>query len=135
MTAELRLLDLARANTWTDEEIKAIARQDRRSAYDLAVSRLRAPSSSQSFRDLLTVHPTCIASSAAIIAIAPRGDGGRPPRFANDVARNATTIGADRHRATRAVPRDDSPTGRTAETRTDWNALRCLVPTSSRLGV
>ncbi len=41
MTAELRLLDLARAKTWTDEEIKAIARQDRRSAYDLATRKFR----------------------------------------------------------------------------------------------
>ena len=87
----------------------------------VAVSRLRAPSSSQSFRDLLTVHPTCIASSPAIIAIAPRGEGGRPPRFANDVARNATTIGAGRHRATRRLP--DGATGQRPQKRVEISEI------------
>ena len=117
----------------------------------VAVSRLRAPSSSQSFRDLLTVHPTCIASSPAIIAIAPRGDGGRPPRFANDVARNATTIGAGRHRATRAVPtrrrrqrpqkrveiseigvRLKASSARTTLTRNDFSGFRDLARATPR---
>ena len=41
---------------------------------------------------LVTVHVICAASRAAIIAIAVRGDGGRPPCFASDAARYANTM-------------------------------------------
>ena len=43
-------------------------------------------------RDRLVVHPICSARSAAIIAIAARGDGGLPPRFASEVAAHVSTI-------------------------------------------
>lgn len=41
MTAELRLLNTARPQAWSDEEIKAVAREDRRAAYDLATRKFR----------------------------------------------------------------------------------------------
>ncbi len=41
MTAELRLLNPAQAKQWADEDIKAVARDDRRAAYDLATRKFR----------------------------------------------------------------------------------------------
>ena len=41
MTAELRLLNTARPKDWSDEYIKAIARQDLRAGYDLATRKFR----------------------------------------------------------------------------------------------
>lgn len=78
-----------------------------------------AGSPRRALRCLVTVHVICAASRAAIIAIAVRGDGGRPPCFASDAARYANTM----------VAPPDVPGGRRLAAR-NFPARRARPPSS-----